>query len=70
MNKPLTIARREFVEAMDKLIAESGLPYSMLSDIFRDAATQTQILENQQYEKGMAAYQEFLKVEGPTKEGE
>lgn len=56
MNKPITIARREFVEAMSKLIAESGLPFSMLCDIFRDAAGQMNQLEMEQYEKDMAAY--------------
>ena len=72
MNKPLSIARREFTESLEKLIAESGLPYSMLSDIFKDAAIQTQQLENEQYERDMKAYQDFLKTEGPTKpvEGE
>ena len=66
MIKPLSIARREFTEAMDKLIANSGLPFSMLSDIFRDASMQCQQLENEQYERDMKAYEDFLKTKGPT----
>lgn len=61
MTKPLTIARREFVEAMDRLIAHSGLPFSMLSDIFRDAAAHCQQMENEQYERDKIAYEESLK---------
>ena len=70
MTKPLSIARREFTEKLEKLISGSGLPFSMLSDIFKDAATQCQLLENEQYERDMKAYQDFLNTKGPaTDEG-
>lgn len=63
MNKPITIARREFVESMSKLIAESSLPFSMLCDIFRDAAMQMQEIDNEQYERDKKAYEESMKQE-------
>ena len=61
MGKPITIARREFVRDMSKLIAESGLPFSMLCDIFNNAAAQMQQLDIEQYERDKAAYEEELK---------
>ena len=61
MDKPITIARREFIEAMSKIISESGLPFSMLCDIFRDATLQMQQLDNEQYERDKKAYEEFMK---------
>ena len=63
MQKPITLVRREFVENMNKLIAESGLPFSMLSDIFKDAMLQSQELEERQYEQDKKAYEESLKKE-------
>lgn len=66
MNKPITIARREFVESMSKLIAESGLPFSMLCDIFRDAAMQMQQMEDEQYEKDKEAYEKAMKEQSPS----
>lgn len=61
MDKPITIARREFIETMSKVIAESGLPFSMLCDIFRDAAMQMQQLDNEQYERDKKIYEESIK---------
>ena len=68
MNKPLTIARREFIESMSKLTADCGLPFSMLVDIFRDAAAQAQRLEREQYERDKAAYEAAL-MKDSGKEG-
>ena len=62
MQKPITVARRDFVDSMNKLIAESGLPFSMLCDIFKDAVIQLGQLENEQYEKDKKAYEESLKA--------
>ena len=67
MNKPLTIARREFTAAMNKLIAESELPFSMLTDIFRDAAAQAQLMDQSQYERDLKSYEAALKKEGENK---
>ncbi len=63
MQKPITVARREFVENMNKLISESGLPISMLCDIFKDAVMQLQQIEEQQYKQDKKAYEESLKKE-------
>lgn len=69
MNKPLSIARKEFLETMSRLTSESGLPFSMLADIFHDVANQMDQLEAEQYKRDLKAYQDFLKTEGPKKEG-
>lgn len=61
--KPVTMLRREFVENMSKMIAESGLPFSMLADILKDATLQLQQLELEQYEKDKKQYEEELKKE-------
>lgn len=61
VQKTLTIARHDFVEAMSRLIVESGLPYSMLCDIFKDAAQQMDRMENEQYQKDKQEYEKALK---------
>ena len=63
MQKPITVARREFIDSMNELMKESGLPLSMLCDIFKDAVMQLQQLEEQQYEQDKKAYEESLKKE-------
>ncbi len=63
MQKPITVARREFVESMNELMGNSGLPLSMLADIFKDAFMRMQALEEQQYEQDKKAYEESLKKE-------
>lgn len=63
MQKPITVARREFIESMNELMENSGLPLSMLCDIFKDAVMQLQQLEERQYEQDKKAYEESLKKE-------
>lgn len=59
--KPITIARKEFIESLGKLAGDSHLPYSMLADIFKDAYLQMEQLELEQYERDRKAYEEELK---------
>ena len=67
MQKPITVARREFIDSMNELTKESGLPLSMLCDIFKDAVMQLQQIEEQQYEQDKKAYEESLKKEQEAK---
>ena len=61
MQKPITVARRDFIDALNKLVSESGLPAFVLGDIFKDAIMQIQRLENEQYEQEKKAYEESMK---------
>lgn len=63
MQKPITIARREFVEAMSKLISESELPTSMVIDILKDAVGQLYKIETEQYERDKKQYEEAMREE-------
>ena len=63
MEKPLTIARREFVFTLSELASKSGLPASMLCDIFKDAAMKMQQLDNEQYEIDKVNYEKAIASE-------
>lgn len=58
MDKPLTIARHDFMEKMTELINESGLPAFVISDIFELTLPTLKVLAQQQLETDQAAYKE------------
>ena len=58
MNKPLTIARQEFAQALVELINNSGLPAFIMSDLVNQAKTELDKLANAQYEADVKAWEE------------
>lgn len=61
MNKPLTVARREFTENLVKLLNESKLPAFVTADILRQCVAELDNLAKQQYETEKAEYEKSLK---------
>jgi hypothetical protein len=56
MQKPITVAREEFIETMINTINESGLPAFVIADILTDLLSAINELKVQQYKKDLEAY--------------
>lgn len=63
MDKPITVARQEFMDALVALINESGLPAFVLTPILQGFAQKTAELERTQYEAEKAEYEQHVKGE-------
>ena len=57
-NKPLTVAREEFIESLVKLINGSNLPMFVVESILRDIAAETKAAAQKQYEIDKKTYEE------------
>ena len=58
MNKPILVARADFIKALADLINNSGLPSYMLEPVVKDALSDIRRVMNQQFEDELKAYQE------------
>ena len=58
MDKPITVAREEFIEALVKLVNESGLPMFAVEDILKNIAAEVKMAAQQQYEADKKRYEE------------
>ena len=58
MDKPITVAREEFIEALVKLVNESGLPMFAVEDILKNVAAEVKMAAQQQYEADKKRYEE------------
>lgn len=58
MEKPITVARQEFIENIVKLINESGLPPFVISPILKETLSQIDALAQQQYESDLKKWGE------------
>ena len=63
MDKPTTVARQEFMDALVQLINDSNLPPFVLAPILEGVTRQIADLERQQYEKELAEYNDALSKE-------
>ena len=57
-NKPLTVAREEFIESLVKLINGANLPMFAVESILRDIAAETKAAAQKQYEMDKKTYEE------------
>lgn len=58
MNKPLTVARQEFVDSLVALINESGLPAFILREVIAKTDTELARVEQEQYQQEKKAWEE------------
>lgn len=58
MNKPISVARVEFINSITRLISESGLQPYVLEPILRDVANDIKILTQKQYQEDLKKYQD------------
>lgn len=58
MNKPITIARQEFTQAIVDAVNNAELPMFVVSDILKSALTEVDKLAQAQYEADVKAWEE------------
>jgi hypothetical protein len=63
MQKPSTVAYRNFIASLNRLISESELPAFVLMQVFRDVAAQLTQIEERQYAADKAEYERQLQTE-------
>ena len=69
MNKPSTIAYREFVEKIQQALDTANLPAFVIIPVLRDALAQLVQLDEQQYKRDEAEYRAALQGDKETDEG-
>lgn len=62
MQKPIMVARKEFIEKMTNVINESGLSMLVVEPILRDLLDEVRLSLKQQYELELKQYEESLNV--------
>lgn len=70
MNKPITVARQEYMEGLVKLCNEAQLPAFVKVDILQRLLTIVQKQMNEEYERDNAAYQKAKQEDGKTENSE
>ena len=64
IQKPVTVARQDFIDGNVGLINTSGLPAFIITDILKDVQSEMVRQTNEQYEKDKAAYENAINKEG------
>ena len=67
MNKPLTVARQEFLDKIGNIINHAELPAFIVADIFRDCVQQLDQIARQQYEAEKQQWEEQQKKTNQSK---
>lgn len=67
MNKPISVARVEFINSISRLINESGLEPYLLEPIFRDVTNDLKILVQRQYQDDLKQYQDSQNINNDEK---
>lgn len=63
IQKPITVARAEFIENLTSLINTSGLPSFMIEPILKDFLSDIRLMAQQQLETDRKRYNELLEAE-------
>lgn len=61
IEKPLSVARKEFMDEVVKLVNESGLPLFVIEPILKELHGVVQMEAENQYQREKEAYEESLK---------
>lgn len=70
INKPLTIARQEFIDNVIDLCNNSNLPYFCMEGILKDVISEIHQASVKQYEMDKTNYEAELKAASNTNNGE
>lgn len=62
--KPMSVARKEFMDEVVKLVNESGLPLFVVEPILKELHGVVQMEAENQYQKEKEAYEKMLKENG------
>lgn len=69
MNKPLVLARQDFIDDIVSLINNSQLPMFAVYDVLNDVQKEVKIKAREQYEEAKDIYEKALKSEGNNEDG-
>jgi hypothetical protein len=61
MQKPITVAREDFIQSLDALAASSGLPAFVMIEVYQGLARELEPLAIRQYQMDKQIYEENLK---------
>ena len=61
IEKPITVARQEFIDTISNDINTCGLPLFVVETILKDIYLEVKALSQRQYETEKAAYEQKLK---------
>lgn len=64
MEKPITVAKKEFEDKLTDLINTSGLPPIILSPIFKEFHNNIKLMEKRQLDADTERYMKFLEENG------
>lgn len=64
VQKPITVARADFISDLTNLINNSGLPSFILEPIFKDMSRDMEILSRKQLESDRKQYEQVLEQLG------
>ena len=62
IEKPITVARQEFIDAISDTINKSGLPLFIIEPILKDVYLEVKSLSQKQYEIDRDEYESKLKI--------
>lgn len=63
IQKPVTVARQEFIQDLTSIINNSGLPPFIIEPILKDMYRDVMVAAQRQLEHDMKAYHESLEAE-------
>lgn len=70
VQKPITVARAEFITSMTTLINDSGLPPFIIESVLRDMLYDVKAVAQKQLEHDTARYHEMLAAASAEEENE
>ena len=60
MQKPITVARQEFIEKISSAVNESGLPAFVVADVFKTFMVQLENLQSEQLRRDSEMWGKFV----------
>lgn len=68
MQKPIVVARQEFIDNLVNLINSSQIPMFAVYDILDDVQKEVKVKAREQYEEAKDIYEKALKSEGDSED--
>ena len=70
MQKPITVARQEFIDDLSDVINQSGLPAFLIVDVMKEFILQLEPLEKQQFARDSVAWGKYISENKQEEKGE
>lgn len=70
MQKPITVARQEFIDTVANAVNNSDLPAFLVIDVLRMFLSQLEPQEEQQFQRDFAEWEKFVSEQEQEEKGE